>query len=289
MKKKIIGIFALGLTALTVTACGTSTGGTNETASTTTSNSTTASTTTSNATNTSTTEQTTTYSESSNTDMVNEIDRTFKDAIFGSNPLILYEGKFAEGKFAVNGEPNIYLFENGALTILRARDENLTFGDLSQMTDEEIVNRVKQSSNKIVGDKVRIYIITDESGNNVVDEGFFYYTSTNGKPNMDRVHLVGVCTGYSGGQAEGDFDSGFILNSEYRSLNHATFSDDDLGVYHRLSSENGLFVNLIPDSTRDSDVMIEYGGEYSNYGSNSEYKDAYERLENKIKEEYGME
>lgn len=70
-----------------------------------------------------------------------------------------------------DGNPAVYVFENGKVTVFKRSGHELTFGDFEGKNDDEIIAMLEDSGTKQYGPcSFTLHIETDETGNSTIEE-----------------------------------------------------------------------------------------------------------------------
>ena len=202
-KKVIIGLSCLAFSTIGIAACGSSTGGTTAT--------------TPNVNNET--------SQSSYTSVSGT--KTFKEAIEGKEPFIIYSGNLK-----LDDKPyRTLIFQNGSVTV---GDIEKEYNEISQLSDSEIIDYVMNGENHSGGD-VKVVILTDQTGKNVEAERI-YFRDKSRDNNYNYIPIVREVN--SGGFSGGEY-SQEMLNSYWHSYNaYSVNGGGHYGEFYR-ESESG--------------------------------------------------
>lgn len=91
--------------------------------------------------------------------------------IQSSETKILYEAD----ELAKNVCPDIFIFQNG--TVIAPKRSNLSFGELSKMSDEEIIQAVMDLEEAPYSEPCKVYLLSDSTGNAVEGEVLVIFES----------------------------------------------------------------------------------------------------------------
>lgn len=183
---------------------------------------------------------------------------TLSEYLKSGKTLILYATVPAMDTVGKDSSPSlIFIFKDNLLSVYSAKsnsDEYISFGDISRMSDDDIINMCTQSYESFATDIEYVFhLYTDDTGNNVEKEKIFFvneidYTDEFSSSYMKSIMIENPATN----------KKAKVYDSEFIELSIDIDNDDNPfngGTFMFWYRSDGYTINL--DGLDSEDIMID--------------------------------